>query len=221
MALNLSLTKKSDAQPAAAPLWHPNFRNFERLPDTKVVRTTFFVNTAAVAATLSLLLWFGYREYHIMSLGDQIADAQKQIDDNTRQNKEALRLTKIFTDEQKKLAEAEEFQATPIAPSEFIALLGETQPKEISIDSLDGREIRPPGSPTATSTSFQLRGVVAGTPDQASGAASSYVEMLRAQPKLGAVFDPITLNNLNRDARSNFLTFDITLKLKEETKGKQ
>ena len=49
MAFNLSLTKKSDAQSAVAPVWHPNFRNFERLPDTKVVRTTFFVNTAAQA----------------------------------------------------------------------------------------------------------------------------------------------------------------------------
>ena len=45
----LSLTKKSDAVPVAAPLWHTNFRNFDRLPDTKVVRTAFFVNTAAGA----------------------------------------------------------------------------------------------------------------------------------------------------------------------------
>jgi len=63
----LSLTKKSDAQ-VASPLWHTNFRNFERLPDTKVVRTTFFINTAAVALTLGLLLWLGYREYHLYNL---------------------------------------------------------------------------------------------------------------------------------------------------------
>lgn len=217
MAFNLSLPKKSDAQPAVAPLWHPNFRNFERLPDTKVVRTTFFVNTAAIAVTLSLLLWFGYNEYHIKNLTDQVADAQKQIDDNSRQNKEALRLSKIFADEQKKLAEAGAFQGSRLNPSEFIALLGETQPKEISIDSIDGRLTGTPGNPPV----YQLRGVVAGTPDQASGAASKYVDMLRAQPKLGAIFDPITLNALNRDARSNFLAFDISLKMKPETKEKK
>ena len=217
MAFNLSLPKKSDAQPAVAPRWHPNFRNFERLPDTKVVRTTFFINTAAIAATLVLLLWFGYREYHIKNLGDQIADAQKQIDDNAKQNREALRLTKLFADEQKKLAEAGDFQRTPVSPSAFVALLGETLPKEISIDSIDGRLVGTVGNPAA----FQLRGVVAGTPDQASGAASQYVDMLRAHPTLGSVFDPITLNNLNRDARSNFLAFDITLKMKAGAKEKK
>lgn len=217
MAFNLSLPKKSDAQPAVAPLWHPNFRNFERLPDTKVVRTTFFVNTAAIALTLSLLLWFGYNEYHIKSLADQIADAQKQVDDNSRQNKEALRLSKIFAEEQKKLAEVADFQHALLSPSEFIALLGENQPKEISIETIEGRLVGTPGNPPV----FQLRGLVAGTPDQASGTASRYVDMLKAQPKLGAIFDPITLNNLNRDARANFLAFDITLKMKVETKEKK
>jgi hypothetical protein len=217
MAFNLSLSKKSDAQPAVAPLWHPNFRNFERLPDTKVVRTTFFINTAAIAATLVLLFWFGHREFQIKNLGDQIADAQKQIDDNAKQNREALRLTKIFADEQKKLAEAVDFQRTPLAPSAFVALLGETLPKEISIDAIDGRLVGTVGNPAA----FQLRGVVAGTPDQASGAASQYVDMLRAHPTFGTVFDPITLNNINRDARSNFLAFDITLKAKAGAKEKK
>jgi hypothetical protein len=217
MAFNLSLPRKSDAQPAVAPLWHPNFRNFERLPDTKVVRTTFFINTAAIAASLVLLFWFGHREYQIMNLRDQIADAQKQIDDNAKQNQEALRLTKIFADEQKKLAEAEDFQHTPLSPSAFVSLLGETLPKEISIDSIDGRLAGTPANPAA----FQLRGVVAGTPDQASGTASQYVDMLRAHPTLGTVFDPITLNNINRDARSNFLAFDITLKAKVGAKEKK
>lgn len=217
MAFNLSLTKKSDAQPAVAPLWHPNFRNFERLPDTKVVRTTFFVNTAAIAVTISLLLWFGYREYHIKNLGDQIADAQRQIDDNSRQNKEALRLTKIFADEQKKLAEAEAFQDASISPSEFVALLGENQPKEISIETIEGRLSGTPNAPA----SYQLKGLVAGTPDQASGTASKYVDLLRAQAKLGAIFDPIALNNLNRDARANFLSFDISLKMKPAPKEKK
>jgi len=168
MAFNLSLPKKSDAQPAVAPLWHPNFRNFERLPDTKVVRTTFFVNTAAIALAIGLILWLGYREFHIKSLGDQIADAQKQIDDNAKQNKEALRLSKIFDDEEKRLAEIEAFARTPMIPSEFVSLLGGSQPKEISIDTIDGHLVEAASTPAY----YQLKGVVAGTPDQASGAAS-------------------------------------------------
>ena len=215
MAFNLSLTKKSDAQPAVAPLWHPNFRNFDQLPDTKVVRTTFFINTAAIAVALGLLLWLGYREYHIFDLGKQIADAQKQINENSRQNKEALRLTKIFGEEQKKLAEAGAFSRTAISPTEFLLLLGQTLPKEISIESLDMRLAEQGGGAT-----FLLNGLVAGTPDQASGTASSYVDALRAHRRLGALFDPITLISLNRSSGS-FLAFDISLKTRVDPKEKK
>jgi len=215
MAFQLSLTKKSDAE-AAPPLWHTNFRNFERLPDTKVVRTTFFINTGAIAVTVCLMLWFGYQEYHIYSLGEQIAAAQKDIDANSKQNKEALRLSKIFSDEDKKLVEVANFQKAPISPAELVTLLGQTLPKEIAVVSLDARLAPPTGAGTV-----QMRGQVAGTPDQAAGTASSYVDMLRAHPRLGTVFDSIVLANLNRDVGNNSLMFDISMRVKSDTKEKK
>src|ERR1700712_2561132 len=112
-----SLSKKSDDQSGVEPLWHSNFRNAERLPDTKVVRTTFFVNTAAIALTVALFLWTGYREFHIRNLDDQIAEAQGQIDSNLKQNKEALRLSQVFAAEEKKLLEAENFLKAPMSAS--------------------------------------------------------------------------------------------------------
>jgi hypothetical protein len=207
-----SLTRRSDAQPVAAPPWHVNFRNYERLPDTKVVRTTFFINTAAIVVSLGMVFWLGYREYHINSLNDQIATAQKEIETNTRQNKEALRLSQIFADEQKKLAEGEAFQFASISPVEFVNLLGRTLPREVSVEYLEARLA------DASGASFILRGVVAGTPDQASGVASRYVDMLRAHPRLGAIFNPITLTNLNRDQSTGFLTFEIIFKVKSGAK---
>src|SRR3954465_3315363 len=135
----LSLSKKSDDQAEGEPLWHANFRNFERLPDTKVVRTTFFVNTAAGAAAIALALWLGYREYTLKNLGSQIAEAQAQIDANAKQNAEALRLTQAFSDEDKKIADAEAFMKMPVPASEFILLIGQTLPKEILIDFTDMR----------------------------------------------------------------------------------
>ncbi len=208
----LSLTKKSD-EPVAVPLWHTNFRNFERLPDTKVVRTTFFVNTAAGAAALALLMWLGYGEYRLHSLGEQIAAAQREIDTNTKQNAEALRQTKIFADEEKKLTEVETFMKVPVPVSEYIELIGQSLPKEISMDFAD---IRLPADPK--SQVYVLRGVVAGTRDQAAGTASSYVDVLRAHPRLGSVFEPITLEKLTPDAASGFMSFEISLKVKMEAK---
>ena len=208
----LSLTKKSDA-PVAAPLWHPNFRNFERLPDTKVVRTTFFVNTAAGAIALGLVMWLGYGEYRLKNLGSQIAEAQAQIDSNAKQNAEALRLTQVFSDEDKKISEAETFMKMPVSPSEFILLVGQTLPKEISIDFA---EMRLPADPKGHQ--YTLRGMVAGTRDQAAGSASSYVELLKTHPRLGAIFDPITLDKLTPDAGTGLMAFEISLKVKPEGK---
>ena len=211
----LSLTKKSDAQPVAAPLWHADFRNFERLPDTKPISTNFLVNTVAIGTTVCLLLWLGFREFHIYSLGEQIADAQRQIDGNTKQNNEAIRQTKIFADEERKLLEASAYRHSAISPAEFITSLGSAQPKEISIESVDARMNEASGG------TYALKGFVAGTPDQASGAASRYVDMLRAHAHLGTVFDPITLTNLTRDASSGFLSFEIVMKVKPDAKEKK
>jgi hypothetical protein len=206
------LTKKSETEPVAAPLWHANFRNFDRLPDTKVVRTTFFINTAAIAITLGLILWLGQREYTNYNLGIQKIDAQRQIDGNQKQNAEALRLSKTFLDEEKKLNEIAAFTKTPMTPAEFIDLIGQSLPKDILIDSVETRVGDPKNSV------FQLRGRVAGTPDQASGIASSYIDLLRAHEKLGKVFDPITLNRLDPGAKSGFMAFDISLTVKPEKK---
>lgn len=208
----LSLTKKSDA-PVAAPLWHPNFRNFERLPDTKVVRTTFFVNVGAGAAALALLLWLGYGEYRLNNLNGQIREAQAQIDANAKANAEALRLTAIFNEEEKKITDAENFIKVPVPPSEFLQLIAQTLPKEIQIDFSD---MRIPADVKAQQ--YILRGMVAGTRDQAAGSASNYVELLKAHPRFGAVFEPITLDKLTPDGGTGFMAFEISLKVKPEGK---
>ncbi len=204
----LSLTKKSDAQPVAVPRWHTNFRDFERLPDTKVVRTTFFINTAAIAIAIGMLFWFGSREYANRNIREQVAEAQRQIDANKKQNAEAIRQSKVFADEQKKLDDAVAFVKSPILFSEFVSTLGQTLPKEVIIDFVEMRMADPKNS------AFQIRGRVAGSPDQASGIASNYVDMLRANPVLAATFDPITLNHIDRNADGTYLLFDITLTIK-------
>lgn len=208
----LSLTKKSDAQPLAAPPWHTNFRNFEQLPDTKVVRTAFFINTAAIAIAVGMALWLVAREYTNHSLQEQIAEAKRQIDGNTKQNAEALRLSKIFLDEQKKLDDAAAFTKVPITVLEFVDLLAQTMPKEIIVDYVDTRIADPKNSV------FQIRGRIAGSPDRASGLISSYVDMLRAHPRIGSTFDPITLNRIDRNVGGTYMLFDISFSVKSEKK---
>jgi hypothetical protein len=205
----LSLTKKSDALPAAAEHWHTNFRNFERLPDTKVVRTTFFVNTAAIAIAAGLLLWLASREMTNRGIQDQITEARQQIEANRKQNADAIRLSKAFAADQNKLAEAARFVRAPFDLVAFVDRLGRTLPKEIVIDFVESRTADPKKSIVT------VRGRAAGSPDQASGIASAYVDQLRADATLSSLFDPITLTRIDRNADGTHMAFEISLNLKE------
>jgi hypothetical protein len=211
----LSLKKRSDSESVEAPHWHPNYRNFERLPDTKVVRTTFFINTAAVAIAAGLLIWLGNREYVLYTLNTQIEQAQQEIDGNSRENKEAIRLSGLFAEEQKKLAELEAFMTRTVTPLEFVGALGRTLPKEVAIDSIDARLTDPNG------VSFSVRGRIAGSRDQATGTASNYVEQLKADAQIGRLFEPITLLNINPDPQSGLMFFEIVFKGRPPAKGKK
>lgn len=214
MALSL-LNKKANAEPVAAPLWHPNFRNFERLPDTKVVRTTFFINVAAGAIAVVLLAFVGWREYQVHVFDQQTAAAQAEIAKNKKLNDEGLRLTKVFTDEDKKLAEASAFIQAPLETTELLAVLGQSLPKEIQLEYLDLR-FSDPVAPRCV-----LRGLAAGSKDQASGAASAYVETLRTQPRLAQVFESVKLNALNPDPRTGALLFEVELRYKNAKGAKK
>ena len=165
----MSLIKKSDATSGSAPLWHPNFRNYERLPDTKVVRTTFFINVTAITLAAGLAISVGWREFQIRNLKQQIDDTQVVIEKNAKDNNEAIRLTKVFEEEGKKIAEANGFTKRVLPPSEFILLLGKTLPKVVQIESVDLRYSGVSGDQCV------LRGIVAGNKDEASGSASKYV----------------------------------------------
>lgn len=189
------LKKKSDAPASAlAPAWHPNFRNFDRLPDTKVVRTAFFVNSAAIMAALAVLLWFSYQEYQLNELRVQIADWQSQIDRDRRGSDQAIALYKKFQADGTRLAEIEAFVKSKPAVSALLLRLGETLPANVAIDSFD-----------LGAKGLRLTGTVRGSPDQASGYASTYLDLLRADAALMETFDTITLVNLNRNPQTGRL----------------
>ncbi|HVU15715.1 MAG TPA: hypothetical protein VHD32_02235 [Candidatus Didemnitutus sp.] len=213
LAFQLPLTKKSDATPVATPHWHPNFRNYERLPDTKVVRTTFFLNAASIVVAAVLLLLLGKHQYNLHDLNTQIAEAEADIARNQKANADAIKASDTFSDEEKKMAEAENFAHVPISPVELVLTLGRTLPKEVQIENAEIRMSDQSGSMCI------LHGNVAGTKDQASGTVNSYLDTLRATPRFAAVFESVSLNSLT-DSKNNLLSFEIVLKMKAPGKAK-
>jgi hypothetical protein len=158
-------------------------------------------------------MWVGYGEFRLQALSEQIAAAQREIDANAAKNAVALKQSKTFDDEAKKIAEAEAFLKLPIGVSDFIEQLAQTLPKEIAIDFAD---LRLPAD--QKNQVVLLRGVVAGTRDQAAGTASSFVDSLKSHAKIGSIFDPISLDKLTPDGTTGFMAFEITLKVKPEGK---
>jgi len=202
------LKKKPDAAAAVVlPPWHPNFRNFERLPDTKVVRTAFFVNAVAIVIALSTLLWFAYQEYQIRDLRHQIEQWETQINRDKRGSDLAIALYKKFQAEAARVSDVEAFiKAKPVV-SDLLMHLGQTLPPNIALDSFDLRE-----------NSIRLTGTIRGAPDLASGYATAYVDLLRADPFFAARAEDISMQNLTRSPQTGRLSLELLFKLKSTEK---
>src|ERR1700690_3750963 len=106
-----ALTKKSDAGVVVVPPWHPNLRIVENLPDTKVVRTAFFVNGAAMSVAIALALYLGIQEWKLHEVNKQVADWQQQIDLKRKESADDVALYQAFKLEEAKTGEVDAFGA--------------------------------------------------------------------------------------------------------------
>jgi hypothetical protein len=198
----LSLKKKTEATGPLVPSWHPNFRNYEQLPDTKVVRTAFFINVGSIVVALALLIYFGLGELQLQNLRTQADDWQAQIEQNRPASTAAVGKFTQFKAEEVKLREVDAFMQSRPSIAQLITDLGRTLPPNVALDAFDLRD--------ATLT---LRGTVRGAPDKASGYASAYVETLRNAPEFQPLFTEVNLTNLSRVPTTGRLAIEVVIKL--------
>ncbi|MCB1105377.1 MAG: hypothetical protein H7A44_04505 [Opitutaceae bacterium] len=203
----LSLKKKPEAAGPQTPSWHPNFRNYEALPDTKVVRTAFFINGGAVALALALLIYLGVGELDLHSLRSQAADVQAQIDRDKSASDAAVAKFRKFQEQEKRIKEVNDFLNARPSVAELLANLSKTLPVNVAIDRFE-----------LTQDRLTLRGTVRGSPDKASGYASGYVESLRNAPEFKSLFSEVNLTNLTRVPSTGRLSIEVVIKLVTEEK---
>ena len=199
-------TKATSATPQM-PAWHPSFRNYERLPDIKVVRTVFFVNAVAVTVAFTMFTVLIFKEYHLHSLRRQVADVRAQSDRDKPGSDQAIALFKKFQSEEKKILEIDAFlKARPLL-SDLLLQIGRTLPKNIALNSLDVHD-----------NGLVMRGTVRGAPELASGEASNYVEQLRGDKAIKVLFDEVTLTSISRNGQTGRLSVELFLKFKRAKK---
>jgi hypothetical protein len=200
------LKKKSEADAPQVPPWHPNFRNFQRLPDTKVVRTAFFINTVAVSVTLALLIYVGYGEWNLYVASSQVDEQQKLIDRDKAASDQAIALFRKYQAEETKLEEVDKFVKSKPLVSELLLHLGHTLPKNIALDRFD-----------LNATGLTIVATVRGAADEASGVATAYIEQLKADKELTR-FDEIKAAGSKRNPQTGRITIEISLRMKTDGK---
>jgi hypothetical protein len=198
------LKKRSDVAAApAVPNWHPNFRNFEKLPDTKVVRTAFFVNGAAITVALALGIYFATKEWQLHALNVQVGEEDKKIARDKKTSDQAVALFKKFQGEEARVLEIDTFIKSKPIVSALMLRLGETLPANIALDSVDFRDI-----------GLMLRLSVRGAPETALGLATSYLEQLRADKQLSQ-FEEFTFTTTpTLNPATGRMAVELMLKLK-------
>jgi len=196
------LKKKTEkAKVSRVPAWHTNFRNYAVLPDTKLVRTSFFVNGVLVLVALGLITAFVYQEYRLYDLRSQTAVWQQQNDRVRDASVQAVALFKKFQVEERKVTELDTFlKAQKLIFSDFVIRLSQTRPPGIILVNIEYRE-----------SGASIKGYAQGTSEQATGAASAYEKLLKEDTQLNSQFRSISMTNVTRDTQVGRLFFEIIL----------
>ncbi len=205
------LKKKSEADSApVVPAWHPNFRNYERLPDVKAVRTAFFINGVSITLVVALAAYFGFREWQLYSLGQQITQVQAQINRDKPTSDLALALYKKFQAEEARLAEVDTFVNSKPIVSTLLVRLAQTLPVNVALDSVELRD-----------TGLTLRLSVKGDSAAASGYATAYLEQLRADKELSQFEEATFTSTPSRNPGTGRMAVEFLLRSKPATGGKK
>jgi uncharacterized coiled-coil protein SlyX len=165
--------KSEEAAAAVTPAWHPNFRDYEKLPDVKVVRTAFFVNGGAVFVVLGLAVYVATQEIGLRSLEAQVAEEQAKIERTKKGSDQAVAAFKKFQAEEGMVQEVDAFVKSRPAVSAVIRRIGETLPPDVAVDGLE-----------FAADGLSLRLALRGDAVTASGRATAYLEQLKADKEL-------------------------------------
>ena len=191
--------KKSEGDASLA--WHPNFRNTEALPDTKTVRTKFFVNIIVIAVTLALLLSGALREFKLSSLRTELADLEEQVSASTKASNDAIAAYKLFQAQEKLFAEAHGFVKDPFRFPDFIIRLGQILPPGVTIRRIEYKSLT-----AGLVVSASVVGLDAGASDEVA----AFVQLVKSDTVLARDFPVVSLTGLpSRNMADNSMSFEM------------
>ena len=127
-----SKVKKKEIQ----PYWRPDFRNAASLPDIKVVRTDFIVNSIAILIAFAVCAFILQREYRAWSIGSAVEELEKRIriaepDDNI-----LLKRSEQFRKAGGYIQDLDTFYDSPFRAHELLVALSKLKDDDLILSSL-------------------------------------------------------------------------------------
>lgn len=119
--------RKQDFQ----PYWRPDFRIPSTLPDIKIIRTGFAVNSVAILLVLVVGFMLLQREYRGRALGGTIHEMEQRIQEAAPADKASLKLNEKFRSAAAHIEEIQKFYTAPILSHDLLAHLTEMQPDDL------------------------------------------------------------------------------------------
>lgn len=117
--------------------WHPDFRVVDQLPDTKIVRTRFLVNSFGVAIFVILLVFVGLRELTKFGIVESISSAEQEILEKSSTNRNLEKMNREFRSLSTKLQDIKSFNKQPIRPNELLVELTRIRTLDVVFNSIN------------------------------------------------------------------------------------
>ena len=119
--------------------WRPDFREAEKLPDTKVIRTGFLLNFIAIAVALLVVSLYAVREYSLQVTMQSVKELERRVTESTPENRLILDANKRFRQSAELVEEAVAFDRQPVAFDTFIEEVSRSLPKGIQLTQIELR----------------------------------------------------------------------------------
>lgn len=203
----LSLRNKTAAKSSVVPelAWHPDFRQIERLPDTKTVRTKFFVNILAIVVALALLVYAGYGEWRLNSLRDDLVSIEAQISQIKPASEAAMKDYRLFQLEEKRFSDAYSLVRDGFDYPSFMINLGHLLPPGVIVGRVDYR---------GRNAGLTIAATLKGLDVDASDRVAEFVLKLQEDAYNKSNFSAISLTNLVRNVGDGALAFELMFTFK-------
>lgn len=184
--------------------WHLDCRLSGNLPSNDLVRSRFIGNTIAGTMAAGALMIACWQLYQGNALRTEISYWTQRIQENQGQADELKALTRTLGDQTAQLDQAYALVGNPYLVSDLVMAIGRTRMERMTIESING-----------FAGGIVLRGTLRSPSEQATQQLRAYVEGLKHDKELAAIFSTVVLTSMERVEDDNALTFEVACKLRE------